>query len=119
MIIRELEKKDVSEIESIYDLYWSGNFRKNLSKRLQQYVEHSSETIEQDFHYFIAEENNEVVGVSAFRKVLGHMIGYTSTNKPAEFYISAVKYKGKGIGTALRSKRIEEAKKLGKKIIEQ
>jgi L-amino acid N-acyltransferase YncA len=113
MIIRELQKKDIPEVENIYDLYWSGNFRENLSKKLKEYIENSPETIEQGFKYFVVEENGEIVGVAAFRKVMGHMVGYTTTNNPVEFYISAVKYKRKGIGTVLREKRREEAKKLG------
>jgi L-amino acid N-acyltransferase YncA len=38
---------------------------------------------------------------------------YATTENPVEFYVLASKYEGKGIGTALRNKRIEEAKRLG------
>lgn len=113
MIIRELELRDVPEIERIYDLYWSDSFRENLSKRLSRYVEKSPEIVEQKFKYFVAEENGEVVGVSAFRKAPESMKKFTKTSNPAELYILAVKYKGKGVGTSLRNKGIEEAKKHG------
>ncbi len=111
--IRELEKKDILAVESIYDLYWSGDVRDNFLKRLKDYAERSPLVIAQGFKYFIAEENGEVVGVAALRKAPDFMKEFTKTDNPAEFYILAVKYRGKGIGTALRKKRIEEAKKLG------
>ncbi len=38
---------------------------------------------------------------------------YAKTNDPIELYILAVKYKRKGIGSALQSKMIEEAKRQG------
>lgn len=113
MIIRKLQEKDIPEVESIYDLYWSDRFKQNLSRKLKDYVANSQESIEQGFNYFVAEENNEVIGVAGFRRVKSHMIKYTTTKNPVEFYILAVKNKGKGIGSALRQKRIEEAKKLG------
>ncbi len=34
MIIRKLQEKDIPEVESIYDLYWSDGFRENLSRKL-------------------------------------------------------------------------------------
>lgn len=38
---------------------------------------------------------------------------YASTEKVIEFYVAAVKCQGKGIGTALRTRRIEDAQKQG------
>ena len=111
--IRKLNKEDVKDVGKIFDLYWSGSFRERLTERLRDYVNKSKDSVEQGLKYFVAEKDKEIVGVAAFRKVQGHMIGYTTTKNPVEFYIIAVKYKGKGIGTALRAKRIEEAKKLG------
>jgi L-amino acid N-acyltransferase YncA len=113
MLLRELKSTDTPAIESIYDLYWTGDFRANLSKRLKGFIENSPDVIAQGFKYFVAEDNGEIVGVAAFRKLPEHMKEYATTNNPVEFYVSAVKYKGKGIGTALRTKRIEEAKALG------
>ena len=113
MIIRELKDKDVPEVENIYDLYWFGDFRENLSKKLKDYIENSLRSIEQKFKYFVAEENGEIIGVIALRKLPSHMQSYANTNNGAELYILAVKYKQKGIGTALRAKIIDEAKKSG------
>ena len=113
MVIRELENKDVLEVENIYGLYWSDSFRENLSKKLKDYIENSLESIEQKFEYFVAEENGEVVGVTALRKLQNHMQSYANTNNGAELYVTAVKHKKKGIGTALRTKIIEEAKNAG------
>ncbi|MBP6885712.1 MAG: GNAT family N-acetyltransferase [Candidatus Pacebacteria bacterium] len=69
--------------------------------------------VEQLYRCFVAEENGEIVGVALLRKVQNFMMPYTSTNNAAECYIAGVKYKGRGIGRALREARIEEAKKLG------
>jgi L-amino acid N-acyltransferase YncA len=112
-IIRELKPEDIEPVEGIFNLYWTGDFRENLSKRLRQFVASDPEIAERDFHWYVAEGNDEVVGVAALRKLPEHMREYAKTVNPAELYISAVRRKGKGIGEALRIKRIEEAKRLG------
>ncbi|MDB5265630.1 MAG: hypothetical protein JWM39_343 [Parcubacteria group bacterium] len=101
MIIRELRQEDISAVEEIFDLYWSGEFRAHLSERL-----HSS-----DLQWTVAEENTEIVGVAASREAPTRMRKYAKTDRVVEFYIAAAKYKGRGIGTALRNARIEQARK--------
>jgi len=113
MIIRTLEEKDIGSVEKIFDLYWDDEFRKKLSKKLADYTNNSSEILEQDFKFFVAEEKKEIVGVSAIRKLPEHMKEYAQTERPAELYVIAVKYKNRGIGKLLRDVRIEEAKKSG------
>ncbi len=111
--IRDVSESDIPEVEAIYDLYWSGDFREKLSRRLREFCYHTPDSIEQGFRYFIAQEGGEVVGVAAFRKVPEHMREYTTTDNAAEFYVSAAKYKGRGIGSALRAERIKEARSAG------
>ena len=111
--IRELKKEDVPKVEQIFDLYWSGEFREHLSKRLKDFIESSPDSARQEFKYFVAEENGEVLGVGALRKAPEHMSQYVKTSTPVEFYVLAVKSKGNGVGSALRARRIEEARKLG------
>jgi L-amino acid N-acyltransferase YncA len=117
MIIRDLKGKDVPEIESIFDMYWSDelakDFRKSLSKRLNNYVASDPDSVEGKYKYLVAEENGEIVGVMALRKVSEFMKKFSATENSAEFYVAAVKYKGRGIGTALGTKLIEEARKEG------
>ena len=113
MEIRELQLKDVQAVEEIFDLYWSGDFREHLSEKLKDFVDRSLSLIKQRFKFFVAEDNGEIVGVGAMRDLPERMKEYATTSNPAEFYVLAAKYKGKGIGTALRSYRIEEARKLG------
>jgi N-acetylglutamate synthase-like GNAT family acetyltransferase len=113
MIIRALEKKDIESVEEIFDLYWDDEFRKKLSRKLADYTNNSSEILEQDFKFFVAEEKEEIVGVSAIRRLPEHMKEYAQTERPAELYVIAVKYKNMGIGKLLREIRIEEAKKSG------
>ncbi len=111
--IRELNNDDLNAVEGILGMYWFGELKDRFLKRIKDFVEQTPESLEQKYMYFVAEENGEVVGFAGMRKAPEHMKKYATTDNPAEFYISAAKYKGKGIGMALRSARIEEAKKLG------
>lgn len=108
MIIRELNKDDVSAVKDIYELYWSGDFKDNLINRLRGYVENAPEVIQQSFKYFVAENNGEVIGVAGYRNTPLHMIEFTSTAHPAELYILAVKNKGRGLGKMLVDKVKDE-----------
>jgi ribosomal protein S18 acetylase RimI-like enzyme len=110
MTIRDLQNKDVPEVEAIYDLYWPDDFRENLSKRLKGYVENDPEIIEQGFKYFVAEEDCEVVGVAGMRKLPAHMSEYALSDHGCELYILAVKNKNQGIGKALVEKVISIGK---------
>lgn len=103
--VRRAESKDHKAIEEIFNLYWSGDFRHLLSERLQ--------TEDPDFTWFVAEEDGEIVGVAASRQAPKRMRQYTKTDSVVEFYVSAAKYQGKGIGTALRNARIENAREEG------
>ena len=113
MTIRELQKEDVPQIEIIYDLYWSGDFRENISKRLNQFTENAVDIAEQKFSYFIAEENEEVLGVVGIRKCPTHMLEYAKTSNPSEIYIIATKKKGTGIGKVLIQKALAESRNSG------
>jgi L-amino acid N-acyltransferase YncA len=112
--IRELQKNDINQVQKIFEIYWTDDgFLEKLNNRLKQFLENSPEMIEQKFRYFVAEENGEIVGISAMRKPPDKIKKYATTRNPVEFYVSASKYKNRGIGTALRNKRIEEAKQQG------
>lgn len=103
--IRALEQKDISAIEDIFDLYWSDDFRSHLSDRLKS----------SNLDWIVAEENGEIVGVAASRKAPVRMREYAQTSNVVEFYVSAAKYKNRGIGTALREERIKQARNDGYK----
>lgn len=109
MNIRELEKEDIEQVENIYELYWSGDFKENISKRLHQFIENSKEITDQNFHYFVCEELKQIHGVIGFRKCPKHMLEYTNTINPTEIYILAVKERSKGIGRKLIEKVLDEA----------
>lgn len=114
MIIRDFKKGDKEEVEQIFVLYWTDpEFLKKLSNKLEMCIEQTQEYIDKKYRFFVAEEKGEIVGIAGLRKAPDHMKQYATTNNPAEFYVLGVKYKGKGIGEALRLRRIEEAKKLG------
>ncbi len=112
-IIRNAEEKDLPAIQDILALYWSGDLRERFYSRIRDTILQTPEMVEQLYRCFVAEENGEVVGMALLRKVQEFMRPYTSTNNAAEFYISGAKYKGRGIGRALRDARIREAKRLG------
>lgn len=104
-IIRPLEERDIDSVEEIFDLYWSGEFRKHLSDRIRD--------LDTELKWLVAEENKEIVGVAASRKASELMRQYAHANNVIEFYISAARYKGQGIGTALRNARLADARNLG------
>lgn len=113
-IVRELRKEDVAEVQKIFEMYWTDDeFLEKLQNRLRQFAENSPEMTEQGFHYFVAEENGEIVGIGAMRKPPEKMRKYATTENPVEFYVAASKYEKRGIGTALRNRRMEEAKARG------
>ena len=105
--IRELEQKDIPAVEQILDLYWVGEFRNHLSERLH------APPHDQNFKWYVAEEGGEVVGVAASRKAPERMRQHAKTDSVIEFYVAAAKYRGKGIGTALRHARIQDARREG------
>jgi len=111
--IRELKEKDLKDAEEIFGLYWEGELKDRFVQRAKDFVNRSPQLIEQEYRYFVAEDNGEIVGAVTFRKAPDYIKQYSETDNPAEFYVIAVKYKGRGIGYALRAKCLEEAKKLG------
>ena len=114
MIIRDFKKDDLEAVEEIFAIYWTDpEFLKKLSHKLRMCINQTEEYINKKYRFFVAEEKGEVVGIAGFRVAPSHMRLYAKTKNPAEFYILAAKYKGRGIGKKLRLKRIEEAKKLG------
>lgn len=112
-IIRPLEKGDAVAVAAIFDLYWQDSFRENLAQKLKSYLDNDPSLTEQNFKFFVAEEDGEVVGVAAMRTAPEHMAKFVSTEKSAEFYVAAAKERGRGIGKALVEKRFEEAKNSG------
>ena len=114
MLIRNFQKEDKNVVEEIFAMYWTDpEFLKKLSHKLEMCVEQTQEYIDNKYSFFVAEEDGEVVGIAGLRSAPDHMRKHTKTDNPGEFYVLASKYKGRGIGTALRQKRLEEAKKLG------
>ncbi|MEN9341776.1 MAG: Acetyltransferase domain [Candidatus Parcubacteria bacterium] len=114
MIVRDFQKGDKKAVEQIFALYWTDpEFLKNLSRKLDMCVDQTEEYINKQYRFFVAEEHGDIVGISGLRKAPSYLRRYARTDNPAEFYILASKYRHKGIGTILRLKRIEEARKLG------
>lgn len=114
MVIRDFKKEDKQAVEDILALYWTDpEFLNRLSRKLEMCIDQIQECVDKKYRFFVAEENDEIVGIAGLRRAPDHMKQYTKTDNPAEFYILGVKYKGRGIGRFLRLKRIEEAKKLG------
>jgi L-amino acid N-acyltransferase YncA len=114
MIIRNFKKEDLKAVEEIFAMYWTDQeFLKKLSQKLNMCIEQTEEYINKKYEFFVAEDNSEIVGIAGLRSAPDHMKLYAKTENPMEFYVLAVKYKNRGIGTALRLKRLEEAKNLG------
>jgi N-acetylglutamate synthase-like GNAT family acetyltransferase len=114
MTIRDFKESDIPAIEEILRMYWTDKeFIKKVLLKLQIALDKTPEYLEKKYKIFVAEINDEVVGVAGLRKASDYMKQFTKTDNPGEFYILAVKYKKQGIGEALRLKRLEEAKELG------
>lgn len=114
MTIRDYKKEDKDQAEEIFVMYWNDKeFRKKLLEKLDIFVEKGEEYNKNQYRFYVAEEGGEIVGIAGFRKAPEHMSQFAVTDNPAEFYILASKYKGKGVGEALRLKRLEEVKKMG------
>lgn len=112
-IIRNFEPKDLQAAQTIIAMHWQDDFSKHILKRLSNVINQSPETTAQRFRVLVAEENNEIVGISIDRIAPEHMQIYSVTKNPWEFYVLAVKYKGKHIGSTLRDKVVEDAKAHG------
>ena len=114
MIIRNFQKTDREAVEAIFALYWTDPvFLKELSDKLQIFIDDTQECRQQVLHFFVAEEEGEVIGIGGFMTASDYLREYAKTDNPVEFYILASKHRGRGIGGDLRIKMIEEAKKLG------
>jgi L-amino acid N-acyltransferase YncA len=112
--IRYFQESDFKEAKEIFALYWTDpEFLKELSEKLNIFLDKTDGGTDEQYNFSVAVENTEVVGIAGFRSAPSYLRLYTKTNNPAEMYVIAVKHKGRGIGTELRLKRIEEAKKLG------
>ncbi|MBI2278446.1 MAG: GNAT family N-acetyltransferase [Candidatus Brennerbacteria bacterium] len=114
MIIRDFQKNDLESSEEISTLYWNDlEFLKELSDTLKMYINQTEECINEKYRFFVAEEKGEIVGIAGFRNAPDYLRQHAKTNNPAELYIIAVKYKGRGIGKELRLKILEEGKNIG------
>src|SRR5258706_2849706 len=87
--IRYFQNKDKEAVEKIFDLYWQDDFRKHLSDKLDKYIHNDPGLLEQNFKFFVAEENKEIVGVAAVRKAPDHIAKYALTQNSTEFYVLA------------------------------
>jgi len=113
MLVRNFKKEDKKQVENIFAMYWTDQeFLKKLSDKLEMCINQTQEYFDGKYRFFVAEKNGEIVGVAGMRSAPAHMKVYAETDNPVEFYVLASKYKGQGIGKALRLKRMEEAKNL-------
>lgn len=114
MITRDFQKNDRESVEAIFALYWTDPvFLKELSQKLQMVIDNTQECRDQQIHFFVAEEEGEIIGIGGFMVAPEYLRKYAKTDNPVEFYILASKYRGKGTGGNVRTKMIEEARKLG------
>lgn len=110
MILREFQKSDQKAVEEIFALYWTDQeFLKELSEELGLYIANRGS----NSAFFVADENNEIVGVVGLKKLPEFLKSYAMTSNPAEFYVIAAKYKRRGIGEKLKLRLIEEAQRRG------
>lgn len=107
MYIREFQKEDKKAVEEIFSLYWTDpEFLEELSMALDSYTRKVG-----GFSFFVAEKNNEIIGVAGLKKVPDYLNAFALTDNPTELYVIASKYKRRGIGKKLKLQLIEKAQK--------
>ena len=111
--VRILDEKDVSNVERVYDLYWSGFFREKLSRKIKEFISKSKKALEERVSYFVMEDEGKILGAMSFRTCPELMVKYSKTLNPLEIYILAVVSQGKGVGKALVEKVLEEGRSQG------
>lgn len=103
MKVREYGEKDKSAIEKIFTKYWTDEeFLSELAKNIDGCK----------MHFYVAEKDDEIVGVAGFREATEYLRVYAKTKNPAELYIVASQLQNEGIGSMLVQKVIEEARNL-------
>lgn len=109
-MIRSLKEEDIQAVERIYALYWHDDeFGKHLVARLKSVFDPEGSNIK----YFVAEEDAELQGIVGFRDAPLHLLSFTTTERPAELYVLAVKNQSKGVGKILVEKMLQTAKDSG------
>lgn len=104
MKIREYKQQDEVQVKSIFAQYWTDpEFLDELSENL------NSTTCS----FYVADKDEEIVGVVGIRKSPNFLNAEADTKNPSELYIVASKRKNEGIGSLLVKKMIEIAKGLG------
>ncbi len=112
--IRNFQKNDLESVKEIFALYWTDpEFIEELLDKLSAYTNQTKECTDEKCRFFIAEKEDEIVGIAGIRNTPDYIQPHTKTNNPTELYIIAVRYKDKGIGKELGLKILEETKNIG------
>jgi L-amino acid N-acyltransferase YncA len=89
MEINKYSNSHKSEIEGIFRIYWTD----------PEYLQELNDALaSENFNFYVALDNDEVVGVAGIRKAENFLKEYTTTTNPVELYIIASKNKNKGTG---------------------
>lgn len=98
---------------------YNNNYKKEVEDIFKTYFDDPEFLQELDdglinikYSFYLILENGEVLGVAGIRGVNNFLSDYVLTSNPAELYIIASKYKGKGVGSKLLNYVIEECNKI-------
>lgn len=101
MEIRNYNEHDKSAVQDIFVKYWTD----------KEFLNELTDNIDgNEISFYVAEKNDDIVGIAGFRKAPEYLRIHATTEKPAELYIIASKLQRQGIGNTLIQKVIEEAK---------
>lgn len=110
MLIRKFKEDDREMVEKIFSLHWTDpEFLKELSEALQPPTNSNQDC---DSTFYVAEEDNEILGVVAYRKLPDYLKPFSKEERSVELYVIAVKNKRKGVGRKLKQRFMDEVKKL-------
>lgn len=103
MKIRNYHKEDKSAVQNIFAQYWTDKeFLNELAENLDKH----------EMHFYVAEKDDEIVGIVGFREAPEYLRLHAETKNPAELYIVASKTQKEGVGSFLVEKMLQEAKNL-------
>ncbi|KKT28563.1 MAG: hypothetical protein UW43_C0001G0039 [Candidatus Yanofskybacteria bacterium GW2011_GWA1_44_21] len=121
MEIRNVKKEDITEIRNIYSKSYideeSGRPKDEdvdyFTKKVEDYVDQTKESLGSDYYYLVAENNTKVIGVIGTRKPHVRLLPLAKTDNSVELYSLFVLEKNLGVGKSLVNKIIEICRQKG------
>lgn len=110
---REISSSDLEGIRRVYSSHYSGEELEYAVRRARQSLGLEKEKAPPLLKYFVAEEDDNVIGVGAVIAIKEKLLRFAKTKRPIELYTLFVDKKRSGAGKALVEKTMLYAKEGG------